>query len=104
MDLLVVGLVVHPTAIDNAKPFESESAGGGRVLEAACTHLVVVGASPGRVPDRLSGELVKGLSDEIGASQSAVDQAGFATFLGDRRNAGISLQLRSRLPAGTVGT
>src|SRR5437899_1242423 len=104
MDLRVVGLVVHPTAIDDANPFESESAGGGRVLEAARPHLVVVGASPGRVPDRVSSELVKGLTDEIGASQPAVNHAGFATFLGDRRNAGISLQLRSRLPAGTVGT
>ena len=51
----------------------------------------------------LSGELVKGLSDEVGASQSAVDEAGFATFLGDRRDAGVGLQVRSRLPAGAVG-
>src|SRR2546426_3124744 len=104
MDLLVVGLAVDPTAIDNADPFESESADGGRVLEAARTHLVVVGASPGRGPDRLKSELVKGLTDEVGAGQPAVNHTGFATFLGDRCNAGISLQLGSRLPAGTVGT
>ena len=103
MDLLVIGLVVDPTAIDNANPFESESADGGRVLETAAAHLVVVGASPGRVSDGLSGELVKGLSDEMGASQSSVDQTGFATFLGDRRNAGVGLQVGSRLPSGAVG-
>src|SRR5947208_125094 len=102
MDLLVVGLVVYPTAIDDTNPFESESADG--CLEAAGAHLVVVGANPGRVPDRLKGELVKGLTDEVGAGQPAVNHTGFATFLGDRCNAGISLQLGSRLPAGTVGT
>ena len=69
MDLLVIGLAVHPTAKDDANPFESESADGGRVLEAAAAHLIVVGASPGRVSDGLSGELVKGLSDEMGASR-----------------------------------
>ena len=87
----------------NANPFESESTDGGRVLEAAAAS-GRVSASPGGVSDGLSGELVKGLSDEMGASQSAVDQAGFATFLGDRRNAGIRLQFRGRLPAGAVGT
>ena len=32
-----------------------------------------------------------------------MDQAGFATFLGDRRNAGVRLQVGRRLPAGAVG-
>ena len=85
MDLLVVGLVVDPTAIDDANPLEGERADGGRVLEAAGAHLVVVGSGPGGVSDRLKGEFVRGLADEVGASQPALNEGGFATFLSDGR-------------------
>ena len=68
MDFLVVGFLVRPAAENHSNPFESESAGGGRVMKSAAAHLVVVGASPCGVPDRKSSELMEGLPDEVGAS------------------------------------
>src|ERR1700693_1317653 len=73
-------------------------------MDAAGTHLVVIGASPSGVPNRLSGELVEGLADEVRAGEATVDEARLATFLSDGRDAGMALQGGSRIPAGAIGT
>src|SRR5919108_2108159 len=72
------------------------------MLQSASTHLVVVGASPTRVSDRLGGELVEGLPDEIRTRQTAVNPTGLSALLSDRCDAGMTLQINSGLPAGAV--
>ena len=64
-------VLVLPAAVNNPDPFKSESANGGRMTQAAAAHLIVIGASPGRPPDRLSGKLVEGLPDKVQAGGSS---------------------------------
>src|ERR1700674_4030868 len=47
---------------------------------------------------------MEGLADEVRAGETAMDEAGLATFFGDGSNTGIALQVDSRIPAGAVGT
>ncbi len=46
---------------------------------------------------------MEGLADEIRAGETAVDPAGFSAFLGDGSDAGMTLQVGGRGPAGAVG-
>ena len=65
--------------------------------------LVVVGTRPARKANRLVREFVKGLLHEFGTRQPMMDPQALATPLRDGRNAGVRLQLRSRVPSRPIG-
>ena len=54
---------------------------------------LVVGPGPLRFHQRVAGELVEGLANELGASPAEVDPLALATTLGDRADTAIGLDL-----------
>src|ERR1051325_7122844 len=71
---------------------------------AAGTHLIVISAGPLRETDRLIGELMKRLLDELRASQAMVNPKRLSTTFGNRSDSRVGLHLNSRIPTGTVRT
>src|SRR4029434_11073310 len=57
------------------------------------TLLLVIDTRPEGVPDRFSRPLHKRLSEECGALEAPVDPAFLAAAFGDRRDAGVLLEL-----------
>src|SRR5438132_1043039 len=100
----IVQRSIFPATKDNADPFERQGAYGGMMGFSALPLVVVVSPSPNRSEDGLTSELVKGLTQELRTSQAPVNPAGFATFLGDRRNTRELLHLCGEFEWVAVGT
>jgi len=66
--------------------------------------LLVVGLRPERLLTRGVGEFVKGLAQELGASQPPMHPAHLAAALGDRGDTGEFLNLSGAVVAVTLRT
>ena len=77
----VVGRVIFPAAKDDADPFEGQDADSAVVGFTFLTLGLIEGFGPFGARDRLAGELVKGLAEELWAEQSPMYPAGFSTAL-----------------------
>ena len=75
----VIGLATFPTAEDDADPFEGQDAYSAVVGFALLALGLVESFGPFGAMDRLAGELVKGLAEELWAEESAMYPAGFPT-------------------------
>ena len=84
-DVEVKGLIVagasFPAAEDDADPFEGQGAHGAVMGFTLLALRLVEGFGPLGAMDRLAGELVKGLAEELWAKESAMYPAGFPTTL-----------------------
>ena len=89
----VIGLVIFPAAKDDPDPFEGQDADGAMVGFALLALGLIEGFSPFKAMDRLAGELVKGLAEELRTQEPTVNPTGFATALQYRSDAAGFLDL-----------
>ena len=87
----VIGCPALPAAIQNADPFEGETANGDLMGFAFLPLLLIVGLGPERSGDRQGGPLDKGLTQEAGAAPAPVYPARVPTAFGDRGDPGVAL-------------
>lgn len=95
--------MVLPASPDHALPFESERPDRGVVFGTLLTLLLVVGGGPTTMKETLGGILVKTLAQKAGAAVAPMDEILFSAFFGNRRDAGVFLQIRALGEASALG-
>ena len=102
--MFVIRGSVFPTTEHDANPLVGYCPNRRMMGQTLCGELVIEGSGPLGVVNRLSGEFMKALANELGASQTPVDPAGLATAFGDRSNPGKIFDLRGAFETVPVGT
>ena len=89
----IVRRAVLPTPVEDADPFECQSAYSGLVGFPLIALLLVEDACPEGMPDRFSGPLHKGLAHKLRTLEAPVHPGLLATPFGHWRDPGIFLEV-----------
>lgn len=95
---VVVGDAILPAAKSDSDPFESQCPDGGVMVFSAPSLETIVSSGPVAEADRVSGPLVKGLTEKARTRPADMDPFGLAAAHGNRSNSGESLEI----PGGMV--
>jgi hypothetical protein len=85
---VVVGNTVFPATKGDSDPFESQCPDGCVMVFSAIPQETVVSGSPVTEADRVSGPLVKGLTEKARADRANVNPFRLAAALGNGSNSG----------------
>ena len=100
----VVWFAIFPAPKQNSDPLVSESAQSRVVIFATVAQLVIVSACPFGEADRLVGEFMECLLDELWACQSMMDPERFAAAFRHWSDSGMRLHLDGGFPSGAIRT
>src|SRR5215831_6816270 len=96
VDLLTVGLAIFPTTVQDAHPFERQSAYGDVMWLAPSLLLLVIVFGPLALGNRASRPFRKGLAQKLGTGPPEMHPFGVAAGLFDRRDPAKALQVSGR--------